>query len=286
MKKNLLLLTTAIILLGLSGFAWGQDPGVPDTFHVICYDSCHVSPPPWEVHFTLLVTHDVPNPAQDSLAGVILAFDITHTNPTAYCSISYWKNHTMLSSDIANSVFRHFGGMQNRMMNLYEQGNGAEWDCRFVYVQTEPPAHFRFAVAACQLDDQRWWEGSSVLLATMTFIVSDTMTIHIENGPWPPPGGIVPPTFGAGVYPTYTYYPQHNLPYSVKIRSGQRGDVNGDRVIDLGDVLHLVSYLYKNGPAPDPLEAGDVDFDGDIDLGDLLYLVNYLYKGGPPPGCP
>jgi hypothetical protein len=62
-----------------------------------------------------------------------------------------------------------------------------------------------------------------------------------------------------------------------------RGDTNGDGMIDLGDVLYLISYLYKGGPAPDPLEAGDCNRDGVIDLGDLLYLIAYLYKGGPPP---
>jgi hypothetical protein len=63
------------------------------------------------------------------------------------------------------------------------------------------------------------------------------------------------------------------------------GDVNKDEIIDLGDVLYLISYLYKSGPAPDPLELADVNFDEIIDLGDVLYLINYLYKGGPAPDC-
>jgi len=63
------------------------------------------------------------------------------------------------------------------------------------------------------------------------------------------------------------------------------GDCNGDGVIDLGDVLHLINYLYKGGPAPDPFGTGDVNCDEVIDLGDVLHLINYLYKGGPPPGC-
>jgi len=63
------------------------------------------------------------------------------------------------------------------------------------------------------------------------------------------------------------------------------GDVNTDGLIDLGDVLHLIAYLYKNGPAPNPLEAGDADCTGVIDLGDVLYLIAYLYKNGPAPGC-
>ncbi|KPK99685.1 MAG: hypothetical protein AMJ91_06805 [candidate division Zixibacteria bacterium SM23_73_3] len=65
------------------------------------------------------------------------------------------------------------------------------------------------------------------------------------------------------------------------------GDVNGDGEVDLGDVLFLVSYLYKQGPAPEPIERGDVNGDCVIDLGDVLYLVSYLYKHGPAPqnGC-
>jgi len=65
------------------------------------------------------------------------------------------------------------------------------------------------------------------------------------------------------------------------------GDPSGDGVIDLGDVLHVIGYLYKGGPAPIPLEAGDADCSGVIDLTDVLYLIGYLYKGGPAPlgGC-
>jgi len=64
-----------------------------------------------------------------------------------------------------------------------------------------------------------------------------------------------------------------------------RGDCNGDGIIDLGDVVHLINYLYKDGPAPDPLETGDVNCDEVVDLGDVVYLINYLFKGGPPPSC-
>jgi hypothetical protein len=64
-----------------------------------------------------------------------------------------------------------------------------------------------------------------------------------------------------------------------------RGDANKDGVINLGDVVHLISYLYKSGSAPDPLEAGDATCNGIVDLGDIVYLITYLYKGGPPPVC-
>jgi len=65
----------------------------------------------------------------------------------------------------------------------------------------------------------------------------------------------------------------------------KRGDVNVDELIDLGDLLHLISYLYKGGPACCPKEAGDVNCDGVTDLGDILFVIGYLYKGGPSPSC-
>jgi len=46
-----------------------------------------------------------------------------------------------------------------------------------------------------------------------------------------------------------------------------------------------VTYLYKSGPAPDPQWVGDANCDGIINVGDIVYLVSYLYKGGPEPGC-
>jgi hypothetical protein len=65
----------------------------------------------------------------------------------------------------------------------------------------------------------------------------------------------------------------------------KRGDANGDGIVNVGDIVYLVSYLYKGGPEPTPMEAGDANRDGIINVGDIVYLVSYLYKGGPPPAC-
>ena len=64
-----------------------------------------------------------------------------------------------------------------------------------------------------------------------------------------------------------------------------RGDANSDGVIDVGDVVYLVGYLYRNGPAPDPLWTGDCNCDDIVNIGDVVYLVSYLYRGGPEPCC-
>ncbi|MGB7061567.1 MAG: C25 family cysteine peptidase [Candidatus Zixiibacteriota bacterium] len=66
--------------------------------------------------------------------------------------------------------------------------------------------------------------------------------------------------------------------------AGHTGDVTGDEVIDLADVVFLINYLFRGGTAPDPMRLGDPNADCVVDLGDLVFLLNYLYKGGQPPG--
>jgi hypothetical protein len=65
------------------------------------------------------------------------------------------------------------------------------------------------------------------------------------------------------------------------------GDVNRSGYVDLSDVIALLQYLFKGGPAPDPLCTGDVNGDGSLSVGDAIYLINYLFRGGPEPidGC-
>ncbi|KPJ65533.1 hypothetical protein AMJ44_10005 [candidate division WOR-1 bacterium DG_54_3] len=65
-----------------------------------------------------------------------------------------------------------------------------------------------------------------------------------------------------------------------------RGDANGDGVINSADIVYLIDYLFKGGPAPNPLWVGDANSDGTINSADVVYLINYLFKGGPPPACP
>jgi hypothetical protein len=65
-----------------------------------------------------------------------------------------------------------------------------------------------------------------------------------------------------------------------------RGDVTGDCVINIADLVSLLNYIFKGCPAPDPLCIGDVDRDGDVDSDDCLYMASYLFTGGPPPDIP
>ena len=62
-----------------------------------------------------------------------------------------------------------------------------------------------------------------------------------------------------------------------------RGDATADGIINIADVVYLVSYLFGGGPEPCPMEAGDATCDGIVNIADVVYLVSYLFGGGPPP---
>ena len=64
------------------------------------------------------------------------------------------------------------------------------------------------------------------------------------------------------------------------------GDVDGLPDINILDIVFLLNYKYKGGPAPDPINAADVDGVPPVNILDIVYLLNYKYKNGPEPACP
>jgi len=64
------------------------------------------------------------------------------------------------------------------------------------------------------------------------------------------------------------------------------GDVTGEGLVDIGDVVFLINYLFIDGPEPDPLMTGDVNCDGIINIGDVICTINYLFIDGPSPCSP
>jgi M6 family metalloprotease-like protein len=64
------------------------------------------------------------------------------------------------------------------------------------------------------------------------------------------------------------------------------GDANGDGTVNVGDAVYLINYIFKGGPAPDPLCSGDANGDGVVNIADAVYLINYIFKGGLPPVVP
>ena len=65
------------------------------------------------------------------------------------------------------------------------------------------------------------------------------------------------------------------------------GDMNGDFVVDLADVVYLARYLYVTGPEPlCPINRGDVNSDGIMDLRDICNLATFVRHGRREPDCP
>jgi hypothetical protein len=62
-----------------------------------------------------------------------------------------------------------------------------------------------------------------------------------------------------------------------------RGELNGDGVIDVFDVVASIDMIFSGEPMPDPPELVDVNCDGVPDIFDIIYLIDYAFSGGAAP---
>lgn len=69
--------------------------------------------------------------------------------------------------------------------------------------------------------------------------------------------------------------------FHIVAQSTLPGDVNSDGRATISDVVWLINYLFKGGPAPSYTPSGDVNTDGETTVADVIYFINYLFKGGP-----
>ncbi len=78
------------------------------------------------------------------------------------------------------------------------------------------------------------------------------------------------PQFTVGDFPILPYWP---------------GDVTFDgELVDVSDVVYLINFVYRDGPAPPHPISADVNGpDRIIDVEDVVYLINYLFLFGPAP---
>jgi len=69
----------------------------------------------------------------------------------------------------------------------------------------------------------------------------------------------------------------------VGIKKFEAGDADGNGIVEVVDAVYLVNYLFRDGPAPDPVDAGDCNCDAACEVSDVVYLINYLFRDGPAP---
>jgi hypothetical protein len=83
-----------------------------------------------------------------------------------------------------------------------------------------------------------------------------------------------------------------NILYDKKVFLGKKenqttsalcGDANFDKIVDIGDVVYLINYVFYGGALS--IGPSDVNNDDVIDIGDIVYLINYLFYSGTEPAC-
>jgi hypothetical protein len=61
------------------------------------------------------------------------------------------------------------------------------------------------------------------------------------------------------------------------------GDVNSDEAWDTRDIIFMVNYVFKGGPAPEVNGTGDVNCSGAVTTADIIGMVGFVFKGGGAP---
>ena len=115
---------------------------------------------------------------------------------------------------------------------------------------------FKIRMDACCIPDADTLRSAFILLAPATSSVSDSL------------GNLLPLDYHTG---------------ELFVSWSEPGDANCDRLVDAGDNIFLIGYVFRGTTAPCICEAADCNNDYVVDVGDLMYLINYLFLGGPPP---
>lgn len=61
------------------------------------------------------------------------------------------------------------------------------------------------------------------------------------------------------------------------------GDADGNGIVNISDVVFLISFIFSGGPSPTPSCQGDADRNGFTNVSDAVYLINCIFAGGPCP---
>jgi len=266
-----------------------NDNGACDTMYVEVYENDGLfSGGAHDIRVPIRVTSDIPNPVIDSIAGMVIPLCFTSSNAAANARLDPAKNNVNLHpfplSMLVGSIFRHLPDMEtaaehNFLMDIsmFFSGWPPPWN---PYLDLSMGNNFWLSMVPTGTADQRYPGGSRVLTATINFTVDDTTTVCLDSCLWPPNGRLLFTRSDA-----VSYTPRTNLPYCFTVFAPELGDANADGIVDIGDVVYLISYLYRGGPPPTPPEVGDTNCDGIVDIGDVVRLIGYLYRGEPPPSC-
>ncbi len=89
------------------------------------------------------------------------------------------------------------------------------------------------------------------------------------------------PTFYSPLYRSY----RPELVFPTVTFTFLCGDVTNDALINILDIIYLIDFKFKGGPAPAVMESADVNGDSLVNILDIIYLIDFKFKGGPEPDC-
>jgi len=73
--------------------------------------------------------------------------------------------------------------------------------------------------------------------------------------------------------------------YNFSVAVKPFGDVDASGEVNILDIVYLINYKYKMGPAPVyDTRLSDANCDGVINILDIIFLITHKYKDGPAPG--
>jgi len=71
--------------------------------------------------------------------------------------------------------------------------------------------------------------------------------------------------------------------YCIHGRWYKPGDVDDSGVLDISDLVYMVSWMFDDGPEPALRVTAEIDGEGVVDISDLVYYVDYMFEDGFPP---
>jgi len=305
MKRNLLvfavMLAAVVFFTPLTaGAECPEDPndlGTCDTLYVETFDCDHAyraEPGSFDsVRVALYVTHDsntfYSEPqgmwVQDSIASFVVPLTFWHQPEGCADSVilptwDYWNNVDIdpYIPWMNRSMFRHLvddhtgDTTYNRFFQMVEnlkprwevfldiEGYSCDGDSGHVFLACIPIA------PACQ----RWWEGSRVLLATLTFHVymsedCDTTEIGIDSTLWLPDNHLIFQRHDAAFYVPRHFLPVKDTIYVPPNEPPVVSDIP-DQTIGQGDTFDLINLDDYVDDPDDPDEDINWTYLGNVDL--------------------